>query len=96
MTKSIEELAEEIKTLHDEPIDNASDNQYRASQGKVLGHVTAFIQGADLKVEGSYTVATDMLANVMHWAQSEGWSFDEALRVARDHFHSEEYEDAEE
>jgi hypothetical protein len=41
-----------------------------------------------------WTNLIDLLADVMHWAASEGLSFDEALRIARNHFAAEAEDEA--
>jgi hypothetical protein len=40
------------------------------------------------------TALVDLLANLMHWADSEGEQFDFALRVAKRHYEEELTEEA--
>ena len=43
----------------------------------------------DLEVEGRKTVATDLLADLMHWAESLGLDFEDMARVAATHYEAE-------
>lgn len=61
-----------------------------------LQTLLAFAQMTDQEAEldaAPQTVLTDLLANLLHYCHLEGFDFDKALRIAKDHCEAAAHED---